>query len=86
MGNDTGRRIALLRGINVGGNVKVAMAELRAMAEALGFAGVKTLLQSGNLVFIDGLFNIRALFRPKRRWMLTRKCWNCAAAGDWKIT
>jgi uncharacterized protein (DUF1697 family) len=53
MGNDTGRRIALLRGINVGGNVKVAMAELRAMAEALGFAGVKTLLQSGNLVFID---------------------------------
>ena len=47
------RRIALLRGINVGGNVKIAMAELRVMVEALGFTDVKTLLQSGNLVFTD---------------------------------
>lgn len=42
---------ALLRGINVGGNKKVAMAELRAMVEKLGFENPKTLLQSGNLVF-----------------------------------
>ncbi|MDO9223979.1 MAG: DUF1697 domain-containing protein [Caulobacter sp.] len=44
-------RIALLRGVNVGGNKKVPMADLKAMVEALGFSEVKTLLQSGNVVF-----------------------------------
>lgn len=43
-------RIALLRGVNVGG-VRVAMAELKAMAADLGLARPKTLLNSGNLVF-----------------------------------
>jgi len=43
--------IALLRAVNLGGKTMVAMAELRAMAEALGFAEVRTLQQSGNLVF-----------------------------------
>ena len=43
--------VALLRGVNVGGNKMVAMAELRAMLEALGLKDVKTLLQSGNAVF-----------------------------------
>ena len=47
-------RIALLRGVNVGGNRKIAMADLKAMVEALGFAEVKTLLQSGNVVFRAG--------------------------------
>ena len=45
--------VALLRGINVGGNKKVPMADLRAMTAGLGFADPRTLLQSGNLVF-DG--------------------------------
>jgi uncharacterized protein (DUF1697 family) len=45
------RYVALLRGINVGGNNKVPMADLRAMTEAVGFTDVKTLLQSGNMVF-----------------------------------
>jgi uncharacterized protein (DUF1697 family) len=44
-------QIALLRGINVGGHNKVAMADLRRILENLGFADVKSLLQSGNLVF-----------------------------------
>ena len=44
-------RIALLRGINVGGKTKVAMADLRAMLADLGFGDPRTLLQSGNLVF-----------------------------------
>ena len=44
-------RIALLRGVNVGGHAKVAMADLRAMVRALGLAEPQTLLQSGNLVF-----------------------------------
>lgn len=47
-------RIALLRGVNVGGNRKIAMVDLKAMVEALGFAEVKTLLQSGNVVFRAG--------------------------------
>ena len=43
--------IALLRGVNVGGNKKVAMADLRTFVEASGFREARTLLQSGNLVF-----------------------------------
>lgn len=43
--------VALLRGINVGGNKKVSMAELKAMLEKLGFEKVKTLLNSGNVIF-----------------------------------
>jgi uncharacterized protein (DUF1697 family) len=43
--------IALLRGINVGGRNKVAMADLRELATTLGLSDVTTVLQSGNLVF-----------------------------------
>jgi uncharacterized protein (DUF1697 family) len=43
--------IGLLRGINLGGHKMVAMADLREMIEALGFKDVRTLLQSGNVVF-----------------------------------
>jgi uncharacterized protein (DUF1697 family) len=43
--------VALLRGINVGGKKPVLMADLRKMAEDLGFENVRTLLQSGNLLF-----------------------------------
>jgi len=45
------RYIALLRGINVGKAKRVPMADLRALMEGLGFAGVRTLLNSGNAVF-----------------------------------
>jgi uncharacterized protein (DUF1697 family) len=45
------RYIALLRGINVGGNKKVPMAQLRKVMEGLGYTDVATLLQSGNAVF-----------------------------------
>jgi uncharacterized protein (DUF1697 family) len=43
--------VALLRGINVGKAKRVAMAELRALVEELGCRDVKTLLNSGNVVF-----------------------------------
>lgn len=43
--------IALLRGINVGGNNIVKMTELVACFEKLGFVGVVTYIQSGNVVF-----------------------------------
>jgi len=45
------RYIALLRGINLGGNVMVKMEELRAVFEALGFENVKSYINSGNLAF-----------------------------------
>jgi uncharacterized protein (DUF1697 family) len=44
------RYVALLRGINVGGNKLVPMARLRALLEGLGYTEVGTLLQSGNVV------------------------------------
>ncbi len=43
--------VALLRGINVGGNKKVPMALLKKMLEKMGYTNVKTLLASGNAVF-----------------------------------
>ena len=45
------RYVALLRGINVGGNKKVPMAELKQLLESLGYTEVKTLLASGNVLF-----------------------------------
>ena len=43
--------VALLRGINVGTAKRVAMADLREIVEDLGYEEVKTLLNSGNVVF-----------------------------------
>jgi uncharacterized protein (DUF1697 family) len=43
--------ICFLRGVNVGGKGKVPMAELKTVLEDLGFKNVKTVLQSGNVVF-----------------------------------
>jgi uncharacterized protein (DUF1697 family) len=43
--------IALFRGINVGGNNILPMAELRSGLEGLGFEDVRTYIQSGNAVF-----------------------------------
>jgi len=43
--------IALLRGINVGGHKKVPMATLKSLLESMNFSSVKTLLNSGNVVF-----------------------------------
>jgi uncharacterized protein (DUF1697 family) len=45
-----GRMVALLRAVNVGGR-KLPMAGLRALCGELGWTGVATYIQSGNLVF-----------------------------------
>jgi len=42
--------IVLLRGINVGGQKKMKMAELRQLLENLGFQKVATYIQSGNII------------------------------------
>lgn len=44
--------VALLRGINVGGNNIIPMAALAKVFERLGFASVKTLIASGNVIFV----------------------------------
>jgi uncharacterized protein (DUF1697 family) len=44
------RLALLLRGINVGGNNKVAMADLKRLLGDLGYEDCKTLLNSGNAV------------------------------------
>lgn len=43
--------ISILRGINVGGNRKILMKDLKVLFEKLGFAEVETYIQSGNVVF-----------------------------------
>jgi uncharacterized protein (DUF1697 family) len=43
--------IALIRGINVGRSKRIAMADLRDMMFGLGFTNVRTLLNSGNVLF-----------------------------------
>ena len=45
------RWLALLRGINVGRGPRLAMGDWRVLLEGLGFANVRTLLTSGNVVF-----------------------------------
>ncbi len=46
--------VALLRGINVGGKNRILMADLRACFESAGYDGVRTYIQSGNVVFRSG--------------------------------
>jgi uncharacterized protein (DUF1697 family) len=55
------RFVGLLRGINVGGNRMVAMADLRDCCTKLGLKDAATLLQSGNLVFAGGAARPAAL-------------------------
>ncbi len=47
-----------LRGINVGGHHKVPMAELKTLLIEAGFKGVKTLLNSGNVILKSELDNL----------------------------
>jgi uncharacterized protein (DUF1697 family) len=55
--------IALLRGINVGKAKRVAMADLRAIVQALGYGDVKTILNSGNIVFSSAHDAVRSAKR-----------------------
>jgi uncharacterized protein (DUF1697 family) len=46
-----GRYVALLRGVNVGGNNKIAMADLASLFRKAGCQEVSTFIQSGNVLF-----------------------------------
>ena len=47
------RYVALLRGINVGGNTMVKMADVKSLFQELGFTGIESYINSGNLAFND---------------------------------
>jgi uncharacterized protein (DUF1697 family) len=79
---------ALLRGINVGGNKKVPMADLRAMTAKLGFDDPKTLLQSGNLVFSaksQPMAKLEALLEDATKKHIGVECsFLLRSADEWK--
>jgi uncharacterized protein (DUF1697 family) len=73
------RYAVLLRGINVGGHAKIAMAELRDLLTELAFTEVRTLLQSGNAVLtasVDepGQVTTRIEKGITAKWDLTVRC------------
>ena len=43
--------LAILRGINVSGNRTIKMDALRQMFADIGFSGIKSYIQSGNVIF-----------------------------------
>ena len=59
--------VALLRGINVGGNNKVEMAKLKKCFESLGYANVVTYINSGNIIFEAKKMDTQTLVREIER-------------------
>jgi len=55
------RYVAFLRGINVGGNAIAKMEELKSVFSSLGLQNVKTILNSGNVIFETSDENIHEL-------------------------
>ena len=55
------RYVALLRGINVGGNNLIKMADLKASFESMGLADIGTYIASGNVLFSSKSANKRQL-------------------------
>ena len=53
--------VALLRGINVGGNNMISMKALKGSFERLGFADVSTYINSGNILFASKIADARKL-------------------------
>ncbi len=45
------KKVAILRGINVGGKRKILMTDLKLLVEKLGFTDCTTYIQSGNVLF-----------------------------------
>ncbi len=55
--------VSMLRAVNVGGSSSIKMEALRAIYESLGLADVRTLLQSGNVLFQSGLTDRQQLVK-----------------------
>jgi len=65
-------RIALLRGVNLGKARRVAMVDVRAVFESLGWGGVRSHGQSGNLVFEASAESAAELEAVAERALLAR--------------
>ena len=80
--------VALLRGINVGGRTTIAMSEVRELFDSLGFAGARTVLQSGNVIFDSGRHSGATLERRLERETAKRMQrgfdYVVRSAADWK--
>jgi len=53
--------IALLRGINVSGQKKIKMTELKSLFKKMGFESVETYIQSGNIIFSSKENSVKTL-------------------------
>ena len=62
--------IALLRGINVSGQRKIKMADLKTLFESLGLQEVVTYIQSGNVIF-ETEEEVSALLKKKIEHAIT---------------
>ena len=60
---EAGVFVALLRGVNVGGNNMIKMSSLKASFENLGFTEVSTYINSGNIIFKSRETDARKLER-----------------------
>ena len=59
--------VALLRAVNVSGTGKLPKEDLKAMGEACGFDGVRTFINSGNLLFTSELAESTVKQRVEQR-------------------
>jgi len=66
------RYIALLRGINVGGNNRVPMPELKECFEGLGHKEVSTYINSGNVIFESSVKDKEQLVRDCEQAIQTK--------------
>jgi len=64
--------VALLRGVNVGGNNMISMSSLKKSFESMGFTGVATYINSGNIIFKSKEADARKL-EGKIEQMLSRE-------------
>ena len=67
------RRIALLRGVNVGGKNKMAMGALCEVFDAAGCVESESYIQSGNVVFRSGLAD--GELQQKLAAAIEARCW-----------
>ncbi|WP_391206549.1 DUF1697 domain-containing protein [Psychrobacillus sp. L4] len=53
--------VALLRGINLGAKNKVDMKSLKVLFEEMGYENVRTYIQTGNVIFDNGVYDVSAI-------------------------
>ena len=70
MKKDQNTFVALLRGVNVGGNNMINMKSLKASFEKMGFSDVSTYINSGNIIFRSKEADARKLEKKIEQMLL----------------